>query len=417
MNRKIKVLWLCNVAFSNEKSTESGSWLHSMSELLLKSGEVNLSNITHNGDSKSKLIKQEFNTITQWIIPKSKIHNNGLPNFKTIKIIQEIIEEVQPDVIHIWGTESYWGLLYARGFISGNVILEIQGLKFAIAKYFFAGLSLFDIINCISFKEILKPSVSIIGSKFTFYRWGKFEIEMISSAKFISTQSDWVRANIRKINQEAKIIETLLTLRKEFLLAERWEFDKCSTFQIFTSTSSSSISYKGLHVLIDALEILRNEFPNVKLNIAGNLVKGIKMDGYSKWLLNKIKSKNLLSNVNWLGPLNADNIIEQMQKSNVVVVPSFIESYCLALEEALYCGVPSVVSFSGAMPELAENNKSAIYFPPGDVEMCANAIRQIFVDKSLAIKLSNEAYNSKRNKHKMENIKSQIEIYKFILNN
>lgn len=415
MSHKIKVLWFCNVAFSEIKSVATGSWLYSMSESLINTGEVELFNITQ-GNVK-EVTSQNHKSIHQWLVPNGKLGRNGLPNSKSIVEIQKIVNDIKPDIIHIWGTENYWGLLYSRGFIKGNIILEIQGLKYAYAKYFYAGLSFMDIVKCFRLKEFLKPSASIVGLKLGFERWGRFEKEILLKCEFISTQSEWVRAYVKNVNNNAKLIETKIALRNEFLNASQWNFDSCIPFQVFTSTSSTSISYKGLHILIEAIILLKSRYPQVKLCIAGYLSKGIRMDGYFKWLQDKIKFAGIEGNINWLGSLDAEAIVNQMQKSNVVVIPSFIETYCLALDEALTVGVPTVVSFSGAMQELAEHKRTALFFSPGDVDMCANAIEQFFLDRSLAITISDNSYNDKSNKDNFDIALSQLNIYKAIVKN
>jgi glycosyltransferase involved in cell wall biosynthesis len=312
------------------------------------------------------------------------------------------------------GTENYWGLLTARGYIKGNIILEIQGLKFAIAKYFYSGLSLRDILKCFGFKEFLKPSVSLIGLKYSFKQWGKFEKEMLMKHRIIFTQSNWVRAYVKDVNPLAQIFNTFISLRTEFIEADKWEADSCVPYQIFTS-SSSATSYKGLHILLDAIEILKKRYPQIRLCIAGPAKSGLREGGYSKWLKKKIKQLGINENIFWLGPLDAKNIVLQMLNANVVVVPSFVESYCLALDEALTVGVPTVTSFAGAMPELAIHEKTALFFPPGDVAMCANAIEKFFVNKGYAKIVSQNAYNEKKAKKNMDIADLQMSIYRSVL--
>lgn len=414
MDKKIKVLWLCNVGFSAQKSASTGSWLYSMSESLLNTNDIELYNITQ-GNVK-EVTRQDYNAINQWIVPTSSLGRNGLPNSKIVKGIQQIVEDLKPDIIHIWGTENYWGLLYSRGFIQGKVIIEIQGLKYAYAKYFFSGLTLPDVIRCFGLKEFLKPSGSLVGLKMEFERWGVYEKEMLLKAAYISTQSEWVRTYVKNINNSAKLFETQLALRKEFLKASRWHIDTCVPHQIFTSVSTSSISYKGLHIIIDAIAILKRKFPDVILCIAGNIPKGIRKDGYTKWLLKKIENKRIKENIIWLGSLDAESIVSQIHMANVAVIPSFIETYCLALDEALTIGVPTVVSFSGAMPELATHEQTALFYAPGDVEMCSNAIERIFIDKNFALKISANAFNEKRYKNNENIASSQVKVYKEVLN-
>lgn len=85
-----------------------------------------------------------------------------------------------------------------------------------------------------------------------------------------------------------------------------------------------------------------------------------------------------------------------MHNANAVVIPSFVESYCVAAKESLTVGVPTVISFSGAMPELAIHEKTALFFPPGDALICSNALEKFIVDKEYAKLISQNAYCENR---------------------
>jgi glycosyltransferase involved in cell wall biosynthesis len=409
---KMKVLWFCNCSFSDKKSAATMTWLHTMANSLVDTGAIQLFNITE-GKVK-KVTRCDFQSIFQWMIPSESLKSNGLPGFKTISDIQRIVDDIKPDIIHIWGTESYWGLLTARGFIKGNIILEIQGLKFAIAKQFYSGLTFSEIFKCFGLKEILKPYASLIGLKNSFARWGKFEKEMLKSHKIISTQSDWVRVYVKNMNPLALIFKTCILLRDEFLVAEKWSVDNCIKCQIFTSFSSP-VSYKGIHILLDAVAILKKKYPQIRLCIAGNLRTGPREDGYSKWLKKKIRESGISENVFWLGSLDAKGMVIQMYNANVVVVPSFVESYSVALDEALTVGVPSVASFAGAMTELAIHEKTALFFPPGDAAMCADAIEKLFANSGYSETISRNAYEERKARKNKNPAEVQMTIYKRIL--
>ena len=412
MNDKLKVLWFSNLAFSDIKHNGSGTWLHSMAEALVNTGAIQLFNITQ--ARVKDATRQNSKSICQWLVPYESLSTYGLPSSKTIQEIQNIVDDIKPDIIHIWGTECYWGLLTSRGYIKGNIILEIQGLKFAIEKYFYSGLSFLDILKCFGLKEILKPSVSLIGLKYFLKQWGKFEKEILMNHKYISTQSDWVRVHIKNVNPMAQIFNTSIPLRTEFIVANKWEVDSCLPYQVFTSTSSI-MPYKGLHILLDAIAILNKRYPQIRLHIAGSNITGLREGGYSKWLKKKIKRLGIDPNVIWTGALDAKSLIMQIHKANVVVVPSFVESYCLAFDEALTVGAPTVASFAGAMPELATHEKTALFFSPGDVVMCANAIERFFVDSDYAAKVSCNAYNEKKTKNNTNIALSQLTTYRKIM--
>lgn len=414
MKKLLKVLWFSNIALTDKEPNSSGTWMNSLSSSLVASGCVQLFNITQ---AKVKVVtKRDNHPIRQWLIPVGGREKRGLPDDRIIREIVSIVKDIDPDVIHVWGMEKFWGLLTARGYVKGNVILEIQGIKFAIEKYVYADLSTTDIVRCFGIGELFRPFESLTGTKYSYRKWGRYEREMLTNHKIISTQSDWVRANVGAVNPLAKIVRTSMLLRKEFVQADKWEYVDCVPFQLFSFTSSV-ISYKGLHILIDALAILKKTYPNIKLVIAGAISTGVRTDGYTKWLIRKIKRLGLTEDIQWIGPLTAKEIVNQLHSANVAIIPSFVESFCMTLEESLFAGTPTVASFSGAMPELATNEESALFFPPGDIVMCARCIERILTDVKLATNLSLNSYNSKRKEDRTLTVKKQLEIYYSSLNN
>lgn len=412
MDRRMKVLWMGSVYFTERKLDATGTWSHSMATELVQSGEIELFNITQAGVQST--IREDFSSIKQWVIPSSKLNKRGLPKKSIIRDIVKITEEVQPDIIHIWGTESFWGLLKARNIISGKVILEIQGLKSEIYKYFYSGMTFKEILATIGPREIIKPSDSIIGQKANFKKWGEFEKEIIKNFSFITTQSVWVRNHIRNINKDAELFETKMLLRDEFINAVKWDYSNCEPYSVFT-TFSSIVSYKGLHVLIDAITILKKEFPSVKLNVAGSTGRqGILGYGYYNWIKKKIAKSGIVDNVNWIGPINAEEIVKSLHKTNVAVIPSFVESYCMALDEAIHVGTPTVASFAGAMPELGSHKETVYYFQSGDPVMCAGAIGTFFRNRAFSEEISVKSYNIRS--ANSDKCLLQLDIYKKVLN-
>lgn len=414
MNKLLKVLWFSNIALTDKEPNSSGTWMNSLSSSLVASGCVQLFNITQ---AKVKVVtKRDNHPIQQWLVPIGGRKYRGLPNVRIIREIVSVVKDINPDVIHIWGMEKFWGLLTARGYVKGNIILEIQGIKFAIEKYVYADLPIADVVRCFGIGELFRPIESLVGTKYSYRKWGKYEREMLTNHKIISTQSDWVRANVGAVTPLAKIVHTSMLLRNEFVQADKWEFVDCVPFQLFSFTSSV-ISYKGLHILIDALSILKKTYSNIKLVIAGAISTGVRTDGYTKWLIRRIKRLGLTEDIQWIGPLTAKEIVNQLHNANVAIIPSFVESYCMTLEESLFAGTPTVASFSGAMPELATNEESALFFSPGDTVMCARCIERILTDVKLATRLSLNSYNSKRKEDRTLTVKKQLDIYYSSLNN
>ena len=412
----MKILWFSNFAFKELPVNATGSWLYSMGSMLMNTSNVELYNITFG--TVSKTVRNDYRKIAQWIVPTHTSTKQPLPNKKTIMEIQQIVKFVNPDIVHIWGMECYWGLLSTRNIIKGKILLEIQGIKLICADVFCGGLSLKSTLSCIGMRELIKPKDSIIIQKLEFKKWGTYEIEMLRNHAYISTQSDWVRAHVHNINSSVKIFNTKMALREEFINSTPWNFPDENKLTLFT-VFSSLVPYKGLHILIRALAVLKEKYPNVALNIAGNVFNKLpfyRKPGYTKYIENLINQLDLDSNLNFLGPIDANSIVMQMNKSHVYVIPSFVESYCLALAEGMAYGIPCVVSYAGAMSELAKDEDSALFFSPGDYIKCAYQIERLYKSKDLSIKISKEARRISSARHNCNDvINTQMNIYMEII--
>lgn len=411
-----KILWFSNCAFSDEKTRVTGTWLIAMGEALVETGEVELYNVT-TGNVR-ECTQHNCKKITQWVLPTEKRNKSGLPSKKTIDFIRGVEQEVKPDLVHIWGTENYWGMLAANGYLSAPILLDIQGVLSAITRVFYGGLTNKELLQCIGLKEILLPKRLLFSKKNNFEKRSKDEQIIIKNIRHIATQSDWVRANIEymKRNTEVKMYSSGILLREEFYQAEKWKNHDSSQKVIFTSSAGIN-SFKGLHVLFRAIALLKRKYPNIELHIAGSKPKRrFIQDGYFKWLQREARNLEIIDSVRWLGTLNADQIIGEFHKSSLIVIPSYVESYCLALAEAMMVGLPAVVSYAGAMPELAKQNESALFFPVGDYVSCAHQMDRLLSNADLMKKISelSTLVAAKRN-NQSEVVNNQLAIYSSII--
>jgi len=409
----MKILWLSNAALSEQDHGNTGTWLGAMAQELVRSGKVELGNMCL-WDGK-EVVRKDCGSISQWLLPGSGgLERDGLPNRRTIEAIINIIEEYSPDIIHIWGTEGFWGLITAREFAKHVALLETQGLRFAIAKVFPGGLTPQEQSACMGVKEFVKRT-SIHKSQIIFEKWGIFEKEMISKHRFITVQTPWLEAQIMSVTSTAKIFHNDFMLREAFYTAQPWQ--PASNQNVFC-TAAYSAPFKGLHVAIRAIAILKKQFPNINLRIAGaHQHSGLRRDGYVAWIDREVRRLGVEQNVTWLGTLSAPQIISELQTCAAILIPSFVEGYCLGLAEAMYLGVPSVVSYAGGTPHLAKDEESTLFFPPGDESMCAFQVKRMLVEPELAANISERSREIAKERNKSSRVvQNQIDIYEQILN-
>lgn len=393
------MLWVSSRLFSDKDEKQSGVWQKALAEKLIESNLVVLGNVSFQTSSKS-ITKSFYKNIVQWGLPgKGKI-KKGLPLPIIRHLYNQIIEDFKPDLIQVWGSENPLKLL---PFVSQSqipVLLTVQGVLGTIGATILRGLSLRDIVYTIGLREILFNS-SLLAVKRSFEKEAVIESQVIKRARFIETQSEWTEAQIISVNPGAKYLRTKRVLRPAFVTAEKWtNFDHINPI---IYTASWGYSLKGLHVLIRALAIVKRYYSNVQLRIAGAVGRNDWLgDGYLRLIIKMIRVNNLENNVFWLGSIDASEIIHELQQACVFVNASFVESYSVALAEAMCVGTPSVVSYAGAMPELAEPGIEALYFTPGDHNQCAFQILKLFNNRNLAHSLSLKALD--------RNVKKELEI-------
>lgn len=410
-----KILWLCNSTFSDNSIKATGGWLQPLAEMLQKKSEIQIINITRgNVDVVTQI---NHSDIIQYIIPiRKELKNNQYATKETCLEVKKIIDKINPDIVHIWGTENIWASIYQQGYITCKTIIDIQGLLFACADYFYGGLTNSEIMQSIHLKEILMPWRCLFWKKHIFSKRGKIELQCLKQFENIAFQSNWVYHQIKSINKKANYFNSKIILRDSFYSTTPWEYTTTSAPIIFSS-ASSAISYKGVHVLIKAIAILKQKYPNIQLRLAGKINVGNKLlDGYSIFLKKLIKKLDLEKNVIYLGSINEDQIISELKNCNVCVVTSFIETYCLAFAESMIVGTPTVVSYAGAMPELADNEIEAIFYNSIDYRDCAAKIERLINDKELAEKISNNCRNRRlKENNRKAVIDNQIKIYEALL--
>lgn len=399
---------------TSDNVTGSGSWLYTMSSLLVERN-IKLYNIVCSSSIKN-IIPSCSNGIVEWIVPDNGKRREGLPSSNTIQSIQKLVAEIQPDILHIWGMEGCYAMMAAKGLFEFPVLLDIQGLLFTCAESFYGDLSFCERLSCIGIREAIRISSMPMFRYIYLRRRGEEEKYILSHIKNISTQSDWVRSNIAPyISNKSKIYSTKIIVRNEFLI------DKpiSPMYNHSLSIIFNPAIFKGFDVILKALNIVRSHYPDVILKVIGNFENNLpfyKKQGYIKFCEKLITKYRLANNILFAGKQDAKGMVEIICSTDIFIQPSFVESYSLALAEAMRLGKPSVVAYAGAMPELASNNNNAIFYSPKDYRSCANAILKLFGSRVLCDRFSKNAFEIARERENTTDVvETQLSIYRDIL--
>lgn len=104
--------------------------------------------------------------------------------------------------------------------------------------------------------------------------------------------------------------------------------------------------HKGFDLLILAIASLKTDYPNIKLEIAGE-GKAFKL------LQDIIKAHQLELNVRLIGRLSQEDLSKKLVHSTLVVIPSRRETFGISVLEGIASGKPVVATSVGGIPEAA----------------------------------------------------------------
>ncbi len=132
------------------------------------------------------------------------------------------------------------------------------------------------------------------------------------------------------------------------------------------------IPLKGQTELIEAFyEAFSDRLDKVELLIAG--------DGYLKpSLQKKIDELSLNDNVKLLGYIPREQVVKEMDKCNVFVLPSHYETFGVVLIEALSRGVPVISTYCGG-PECIVNSSNGLLIEPKNINQLAESMSKMYL--------------------------------------
>ncbi len=416
----MNILWITNTIFpapSRELGLAepvTGGWMYGLASQMAASPGIFLSVATTY--SGRELLVYDIEGIRYYLLPSKK----RLSYDKTLESIwKEVCCDFKPDAVHIHGTEYPVGLACMRACSNLRYVVSIQGLVGIYSRYYYAGMSVKDILTNITLRDIIRGDTIWAGKK-NFAKRGDFEKEYIHKTSHIIGRTSWDYAHTKSINSAVTYNFCNESLRSGFYTTPKWDINQKTNYTIFLSQAGYPI--KGLHQVIKAAGLLKSDFPNISLRVAGGDItkydtwkNKLKLSGYGKYIKGLISDLALQDNIEFLGSLNEERMIKEYLKANVFICPSSIENSPNSLGEAQLLGVPCIASYVGGVPDMVTEGVSGLMYRFEEVEMLAQNIRNIFIDNDLSKRLSLGGIEAASKRHCREiNLGQTVRIYKSI---
>jgi glycosyltransferase involved in cell wall biosynthesis len=137
---------------------------------------------------------------------------------------------------------------------------------------------------------------------------------------------------------------------------------------------------KGYADLIQAFSIVAQKYPEWDLVLAGN--------GELQKARTLAEKNGIDSRIRMPGWISNELKEEQFRNAAIFCLPSYAEGFPMAILDAMAYGLPIVVTPVGGIPDILENNKSALIVEPGDVQGLADHLAMLMSSQELRTSLS-----------------------------
>lgn len=381
----MKVLWFVPITYPNLRTrndlsrTGNGWWLDSLITSLktipgLELGvvwssrmEEKLQQFSEGGVTYISVPENlpQLKNFGRWgkLLESSIAHKYFLKSF--LDCCVEAVDCFLPDVIHVHGFEKPYGLIAPR--VDVPVVLSIQGIMSAIVKVFFGRYPSISSLTDVNLLTDYLLSLVKSGD----------EKGIIKVVRYFMGRTEWDHAQLELYNPGAEYFHCGEVMRPAFYLPA-WDLRSACPHQI--CTTSSALPYKGLDVLLDAMEIVRRQFKDTTLIVCGE----IPQSGYGKYLRNKVSAMKLDDCVSFKGWLGPEMIVQELLNARVFVLPSLIENSPNALAEAQLVGTPAIASSVGGIPSMIIDGTTGLLNHPADPGSLADKITELFNNDELA---------------------------------
>ncbi len=400
--RRVRVLW-----FSSRPTPEverhlgiklkgSGYWINCLLDAVTNLTNLKFGIVTARSGVKDLRFSKD--DIDYFVVNRPRVLKQT--NFhQTLKKCARIVNDWQADIIHVHGTESFFGLLCTLKDINCPVVISVQGLLNQYVLTFFGKLSFWQIMKTNSLKDFSRGR-GLLWDRWRIGKAVKRERKIISNAKFVLGRTVWDHAHLLGMNPKVRYFHVGEIMRDHFY-EKQWDIAKAQQYSlIFTNARAPS---SGLETLFEAVKLISPEFPETNLKLAGDTTSG-----YSRFLKSLIQKLGIQQNIKFLGYLNGRRMAEQLEKSHVFVLASCVENSPNSLSEAMLVGTPCVASYVGGVPSLIQNGRTGLLYPKGDTEVLAELIKSIFRNNEKASRLGKQARKAALSRHCPEDVVDQL---------
>ena len=312
----------------------------------------------------------------------------------------QIIDECNPDIIHIHGTEECFGMI-ARYVENIPIVYSLQGLINPYIEKFFSGLSFGQIWR---YEDIFKKiTLQGVFNQFRkFCHVGQREAIYLAEASNVLGRTAWDCniAHLYNPNINYQVVNE--PLRRPFYNVVWHKTTFGDDLQIVSTISGGY--YKGFETLLKTASLLKCHGLKFSWSVIG-LNTGDEIVNISE-KVTRINSLNV--NVNLLGKKNAEQMADILSCSDIFCLVSHIENSPNSLCEAMLVGLPCISTDVGGVSSILTSGKEGVLVQDGDPYALAGEIIHLQNNFDQAVELAENARARAMSRHNYGNIRDEL---------
>ena len=204
------------------------------------------------------------------------------------------------------------------------------------------------------------------------HRWVK---PSLSRAASLAVPSGFLQQVFGEHGVQAQVIPNIIDL--DFFRPAATEPPGDVSVKLFRLVITRNLEpIYGLETAIRAMALVREELPNIRLEIAGS--------GPQREALQElIASLDLAAHVVLLGRLERDEVLSLYQRSDAMLNPTTVDNMPNSVLESMACGLPVISTNVGGVPFIVRDGESALLIEPNDPRAMADAVLRLARDLAL----------------------------------
>lgn len=388
----MKVLWLSNIQTSVTNNGVGCSWVGSLENELSQKTDIQLG-ISFNS-SQPDTSEFSIGNTRYFPLKNKSVANKFLRLFdrlshkietgERVTAYLEVINKFNPDLIHIFGSEGDYGLVIPKTKVP--CIIHIQGNLTVINKKWFSAFTPGEIFKY-SDKKLLVKGRGLFHDHFAFKKMVTREESILKTCQNFMGRTDWDRRITSILSPGSNYFQCDEIMRPSFY-SQKWNPHSGRNKFIIFSTFKDSI-YKGLETAFECKKILNHSFPD--LNIEWKIA-GIKYgDEVCTIVERKFKGSLKEAGFHLLGPLQEEDLVNEMLEADMFVHASHIENSPNSVCEAMLLGLPVISTYAGGTGSMLDDMKEGLLVQDGDPYALGGAIIELLKNPEFAISLGENA--------------------------